>query len=252
MLPRPLARIVHTQAVVIQREIKHAYIVPAIQDGIFAARLLVIRSHSGHVSIPATLTHLTQYIPDHASIFIAYRDVISATMETASAAVCVYICPHVKRGEVADELRGQTTRRRQFKWRRFQYVHTIVLPVQVKNCVRKVDQCQEQIRLAYAGHPGHGKSDCQNTAGSYTCWPPQVKQVARAGRGDSNITKDFTEHRLDVWHSDTEQNRVSNVVTVDTPGQICKVRPPGLSIQALKVCRKFSFPAHITVHAAWF
>lgn len=101
--------------------------------------------------------------------------------------------------------------------------------MQVERCVNKISQCRTQLRIAYVGLPGVGKSDTQNTVGSFACRPRQLKQVARAGKGDNNNTKFFTEHVLEAWHSDTQENRLSHIIMVDTPGQVPKVHTPCLT-----------------------
>eukprot|EP00892_Ulva_mutabilis_P001695 jgi/Ulvmu1/11526/UM078_0015.1 len=88
--------------------------------------------------------------------------------------------------------------------------------------VSKISQYTAPLRIAFVGVPGVGKSDTQNTIGSYVCRPRQLKQLARAGKGQNNVTKQFTEHVLVSWHSDVQENRQSNVIMVDTSGQVVK------------------------------
>ena len=95
--------------------------------------------------------------------------------------------------------------------------------LQVKKCRQRIADVSAELRIAFIGQPGAGKSSTLSTIGSFACWPPTLKQVARAGKGDANITKERNQHALEAWHEGRGQNRKSSVIMHDTPGQATKV-----------------------------
>lgn len=95
--------------------------------------------------------------------------------------------------------------------------------MQVKQCVAELNECDKQLRIAFIGNVGNGKSSTQNTIAAYACHPPRVKQVAHACCG-GEVIKYFTEHPLEVWNPSSGKNEKSNIIMVDTVGKICKVR----------------------------
>lgn len=106
---------------------------------------------------------------------------------------------------------------------------TIPAPVQIRQRIRTIAQCNsalpdgDYLCLGFIGFAGHGKSSLQNTIASFTCSPPKLKQLARAGHGEHTITPHLTRHELVIWDAASGENHSSKIMLIDTPGHVCKV-----------------------------
>lgn len=99
--------------------------------------------------------------------------------------------------------------------------------MQVSACIRTIADCSSKstnfLSMAFIGFAGHGKSSFLNSVASYSCKPPKLKQLARAGHGENTVTTHITPHELVVWDATSGDNYSSKIMLIDTPGHFCKV-----------------------------